>query len=84
MKAIAVRRDLNALSRRFAPRSRRLTVTAMERYIRWTREDGTQPFDPWLRTHRRVGARIVKNCAALDVIPGTVAQWEDWTGMKFP
>jgi len=49
-----------------------------------TREDGTQTFDPWLRTHRRVGARIVKNCAALDVIPGTVAQWEDWTGMKFP
>ncbi len=84
MKAIAVRRDLNALIAPVRPSLKALyPLTAMERYIRWTREDGT-PFDPWLRTHRRVGARIVKIAPRSMVIPGTVAQWEDWTGMKFP
>jgi hypothetical protein len=31
----------------------------MERYIQWTQPDGS-PFDPWLRTHWRLGAQIVK------------------------
>ena len=29
----------------------------IERYIRWRREDG-QLFDPWMRVHERVGARV--------------------------
>jgi hypothetical protein len=32
------------------------TVT-IERYARWTRPDGT-PFDPWMRVHTQLGARI--------------------------
>jgi GNAT superfamily N-acetyltransferase len=58
-------------------------LTAMERYITWTDESGA-PFDPWLRTHWRLGARIVKVAPQSMRIPGTVAKWERWTGLKFP
>ena len=36
----------------------RYPLTPIERYARWTREDGS-PFDPWIRTHWRLGARIL-------------------------
>ncbi len=55
----------------------------MGHYMRWTQDDGA-PFDPWLRTHWRLGAQIVKIAPHSMVIPGTVAQWEGWTGLKFP
>jgi len=55
----------------------------MERYIRWTREDGL-PFDPWIRTHVRLGARIVRVAPRSMVTRGTVAEWEEWTEMSFP
>lgn len=84
MKAIATQHGLNALIAPVAPSfKRRYPLTPMEHYIRWLRDDGA-PFDPWLRTHWRVGARIVKVAPRSMVIPGTVAQWEGWTGMKFP
>jgi len=52
-------------------------------YIEWKREDGL-PFDPWIRVHVKLGARIVKPCHKSMYIPGSIAQWEQWTGMKFP
>jgi GNAT superfamily N-acetyltransferase len=58
-------------------------LTPMERYVRWTREDGA-PFDPWLRAHWRVGAEILKIAHPSMVIEGTVDEWERWTGMTFP
>ena len=58
-------------------------LTPMERYVRWTREDGA-PFDPWLRAHWRVGAEILKVAHPSMVIEGTVDEWERWTGMAFP
>ena len=36
-------------------------LTTMERYIQWQQADGSL-FDPWLRTHTRLGARILKVC----------------------
>jgi GNAT superfamily N-acetyltransferase len=84
MKQIAVRQGYNALIAPVRPTLKaRYPLTPMERYIRWTREDGA-PFDPWLRTHWRAGARIVKVARRSMVTPGTVAQWEGWTDMKFP
>ncbi len=85
MKKIAVQHGLNALIAAVRPTLKSsYPLTPMERYLRWTREDGA-PFDPWLRTHWRMGARIVKVAARSMVTPGTVAQWEAWTGgMKFP
>ena len=58
-------------------------LTPIDRYIRWTVDDGL-PFDPWLRVHVRAGARIVKPCPTAMRIPGRVSEWEKWTGMRFP
>lgn len=52
-------------------------------YIQWTNEEGL-PFDAWLRVHARVGARIIKPCHKAMTILGTRAEWEEWTGLKFP
>lgn len=61
----------------------RYPLVPMERYITWRRPDGTH-LDPWLRTHERVGAPIVKVAPESMRIPGTVAEWEEWAGMSFP
>ena len=61
----------------------RYPLAPMERYVRWTREDGG-PVDPWIRTHWRLGAEALKVIPRAMVIAGSIAQWEDWTGMRFP
>jgi GNAT superfamily N-acetyltransferase len=58
-------------------------LTPMERYIRWTNEDGS-PFDPWVRVHWRAGASVIGVCPQSMRITGSVSDWEDWTGMRFP
>lgn len=58
-------------------------LTPMERYVAWT-TDAHLPFDPWLRVHVRAGARVAGVCPRSMLIPGTVANWQDWTGMRFP
>jgi GNAT superfamily N-acetyltransferase len=58
-------------------------LTPMERYVRWTRPDGA-PFDFWLRTHWRLGGRVLQVCPASMVIATDVDTWERWTGMRFP
>ena len=55
----------------------------MEEYIGWKREDGT-PFDPWIRTHFKLGASIIKVAEKSMVIPAPIELWEEWTDMKFP
>jgi hypothetical protein len=54
-----------------------------ESYIRWKRKDG-EPFDPWIRTHWRLGARIIEPFLDAFTVMGTVEQWEEWTGLRFP
>lgn len=58
-------------------------LTGIDDYIRWTTDDGL-PFDAWLRVHARVGAKILKPCHASMTIRGSGADWESWTGLKFP
>jgi hypothetical protein len=58
-------------------------LTPIERYAFWTREDGL-PFDPWMRLHARLGARVVRASPQAMIVRGSVADWESWTGMKFP
>jgi GNAT superfamily N-acetyltransferase len=55
--------------------------TPMQEYAARVREDGL-PADPWLRVHARLGARIVKVCPLSMVVPGTVGQWREWTGLE--
>lgn len=61
----------------------RYPLIPMERYARWRRPDGA-PFDPWLRVHWRLGARMLGVAARSMVVEGRVKQWEAWTGMRFP
>ncbi|MBZ0295610.1 MAG: GNAT family N-acetyltransferase [Anaerolineae bacterium] len=84
MKHIARAQGLTALVAPVRPSLKhRYPLTPIERYIRWQQPDGT-PFDPWLRVHWRVGAQIVRACPQSMTIPGTIAQWEAWTEMRFP
>jgi hypothetical protein len=61
----------------------RYPTISIERYARWTRQDGS-PFDPWVRVHTQLGARIGPAIPRSLHITGTVAEWESWTGMRFP
>jgi hypothetical protein len=61
----------------------RYPLISIDDYIKWTNEEGL-PFDAWLRVHVRAGARIIKPCHQAMTIPGSRAEWEEWTGMKFP
>jgi hypothetical protein len=61
----------------------RYPTTPIERFARWTREDGL-PFDPWIRLHVRMGGRIVRASPESMTMRGTVAEWSSWTGMDFP
>jgi GNAT superfamily N-acetyltransferase len=56
---------------------------SMADYATWTRDDGLS-IDPWIRTHQRMGATIVRAAPNSLVIPGTVAEWEAWAQMPFP
>jgi hypothetical protein len=58
-------------------------LTPMERYMRWTRADGA-PFDPWVRVHWRLGAELLCVAPTTTICVGTVADWEEWTGLSFP
>lgn len=61
----------------------RYPLVPMAEYATWVRPDGLS-IDPWIRTHQRMGARIVQPAPDSMVIPGTVAEWEEWAGMPFP
>jgi GNAT superfamily N-acetyltransferase len=61
----------------------RYPITPIARYAGWTQDNG-EPFDPWIRVHHRRGARIAKPAPRSMHIVGTVAEWEEWTGMRFP
>ena len=57
-------------------------LTSIDEYITWQREDGL-PFDPWLRVHVKCGGKIIKPCHNAMYIPGTIKEWEEWTGLTF-
>jgi hypothetical protein len=54
----------------------------MAEYAARRREDGL-PVDPWLRVHERAGGRILRVAPRSMAIPGTLAEWRQWTGLPF-
>jgi hypothetical protein len=54
----------------------------MGAYAFRTRDDGL-PVDPWLRVHVRAGGTIDRVAPRSMVIPGTLEEWRDWTGLPF-
>jgi hypothetical protein len=61
----------------------RYPLIPIERYASWRREDGL-PFDPCLRVHARLGARILRSEPRSLEITAATADWESWTQMAFP
>ena len=84
MQAIGKSKDFKHLVAPVRPTQKtQYPLIRIDDYIKWTNEDGL-PFDAWLRVHARVGAKIIKPCHAAMTIPGSRAEWEEWTGLKFP
>jgi GNAT superfamily N-acetyltransferase len=61
----------------------RYPLIPIDRYAAWTRPDGL-PFDPWMRVHARLGARILRPAPHSLHIAAPVENWQAWTGMAFP
>lgn len=61
----------------------RYPLILIEHYVGWRRADGSH-FDPWLRTHERLGGTIVAPAPRSMLIEAPVADWQEWTGMPFP
>lgn len=58
-------------------------LASLDDYITWKTEQEL-PLDPWLRVHVRAGARIIRVCHTSKTIRGSRAEWEAWSGLKFP
>jgi len=56
--------------------------TPMVDYLDRQRPDGL-PHDPWLRTHLRIGGRLVRICPAAMTIAGSLREWREWTALPF-
>ena len=58
-------------------------LTTMDDYVTWKNDAGL-PFDLWLRIQHRAGGRVIKICHKSKTVRGSRAEWEKWTGIKFP
>jgi hypothetical protein len=63
----------------------------MDDYITWTVPDKKDPsgkgrviFDPWVRAHLRLGAEIVAVAHRSCRVTGSLAHWQEWTGLQMP
>jgi hypothetical protein len=84
MGRIAARHGFRALVAPVRPTLKgRYPLVPMEQYVRWRAPAGG-PFDPWLRVHWRLGARVVRIARRAMVVEATLAAWEEWTGLTFP
>jgi hypothetical protein len=61
----------------------RYPLIPIERYVRWRRDDGTH-FDPWIRTHERLGGEVTGTAEGAMLIEGSREEWSEWTGLEFP
>jgi hypothetical protein len=61
----------------------RYPLIPIEEYTTWRRDDGAH-FDPWLRIHERIGGEILAPAPRSMVMEASVADWEEWTKMRFP
>jgi GNAT superfamily N-acetyltransferase len=84
MRELAGRHGLRRLVAPVRPSwKERYPLAPIDRYVAWRRADGTL-LDPWMRLHERLGARVATPLPESMLISGTVAEWEDWTGLALP
>ena len=83
MRTAAATRRVSELVAPVRPSAKHLEPTVpMDVYAGRVRPDGL-PVDPWLRTHVRAGGRIVGVASRSMTIVGSLADWHDWTGVRF-
>lgn len=82
MRENAARRGFTELVAPVRPSGKSDAREPMSTYAFRVREDGL-PVDPWLRVHIRAGGRIKKVAQRSMVIPGTLGEWREWTGLPF-
>ena len=61
----------------------RYPLIPIERYVEWTREDGSH-FDPWIRIHELVGGEVIAPAPVSMRITAPASEWAEWVGMSFP
>lgn len=83
MKAIAQEQRFNHFILPIRPTVKhQYPLQTMEEYIKWKDENG-QAFDPWIRTHEKNGATVIKVCTKAMQVEGSVREWEQWTNRSF-
>ena len=60
----------------------RFPLHPIDDYAQWKRRDSL-PFDPWMRLHVRLGARILRPEPMSMKFAAPVSDWETWTGCRF-
>ncbi|MCK6539677.1 MAG: hypothetical protein L6Q26_06430 [Anaerolineales bacterium] len=84
VRGLAKSKGLNALIIPVRPSEKsKYPLISLDDYVTWQNEEGL-PFDAWLRVHVRLGGRMVKVCHQSKTVRGRRAEWEAWTGLKFP
>lgn len=84
MKSLAIQHGFENLIIPVRPTLKAMyPLQSIESYSKWQNKDGLF-YDPWLRTHQRLGATVMKCVDSTLEIRGTIGDWEKWTGMVFP
>lgn len=84
MKALGRQAGLHRLVAPVRPSHKsRYPLTTIYDYAQWKTSEGL-PFDPWVRVHHRLGAHMVSVCDESMGMMGTVADWTEWSGLRFP
>jgi len=84
MKLLAKESSLRSLIVPVRPTLKsRYPLKLFDEYVSWKGAD-VSPFDPWLRVHWKLGAPVLGTAPRALTVEGTVDQWENWTGMRFP
>src|SRR5699024_5934502 len=82
MKELAVKSNFKNMVAPVRPSLKGMyPLIPMEEYMTWEREDGT-PFDPWIRTHIKMGAQVIKVEEKSMVFLTSIKEWEEWSVMK--
>jgi hypothetical protein len=84
MKASASENGLEALVAPVRPtRKPDYPLASFGEYLGWTTDNGA-PFDPWVRKHWQLGARIVRVAPRSMTVTAPLSQRTEWTGIRFP
>lgn len=84
MKSTALREGFSAMVAPVRPTLKHMyPLQDFETYCAWQTKDGL-PFDPWLRTHVKMGATFLQPAARSMTVAASVDKWSSWTGLRFP